>query len=113
MTSITFMELLARQQIGVSPNKIYCTEADYHIALTEDILEDDTEIRREVKKVMEVIVGLLKDKIDTNEFPTSSKRVKTQKYIKTMSCDTQSESTADIIYKIRLMLYFYFLTVMT
>jgi hypothetical protein len=38
-------------------------EADYHIVLTEDVLDDDGELRRGVKKVMEVIVGLLKDRV--------------------------------------------------
>jgi hypothetical protein len=59
--------------------RIYCSKADYHIALTEDILDDDTKLR--VKEVMEVIVGLLKDKIEVADSP-DVKRARTEKYIK-------------------------------
>ncbi|CAG8589887.1 10045_t:CDS:1 [Paraglomus brasilianum] len=48
----------------VHTERIYCTKADYHIALTEDILENDAKLRRGVKKV---IVGLLKDKIKVDD----------------------------------------------
>ncbi|PKY14472.1 hypothetical protein RhiirB3_400334, partial [Rhizophagus irregularis] len=37
-----------------TPERIYCSKADYHITLTEDILDDDAELRCGVKKVMEV-----------------------------------------------------------
>jgi hypothetical protein len=46
--------------------KIYCTKANYHITLTEDILDDDVELRQSVKKVMEVIVGLLMDRVEVD-----------------------------------------------
>ena len=45
-----------------TPERVYCTKADYHIALTEGILDDDEELRQGVKKVMEVVVDLLKDR---------------------------------------------------
>ena len=38
-----------------TPERIYCTKADYHIALTEDVLDNDKELRQGVKKVMEGI----------------------------------------------------------
>ena len=38
-------------------------------------------LRRGVKKVMEVIVGLLKDRVEVDDSP-DSKRVKTEKFIK-------------------------------
>ena len=50
-----------------TPERIYCTKADYHIDLTEDILDDDAKLRREVKKVMGVIVGLLKDRVEVRQ----------------------------------------------
>ena len=42
--------------------KIYCMKANYHIDLIEDILDDDAKLHREVKEIMGVIVGLLKDR---------------------------------------------------
>ena len=62
-----------------TPGKIHCTKADYHIDLTEDIFENDMELRQGVKKVMEVIVGLLMDKIDD---PPMNKKARTEQYIK-------------------------------
>ena len=64
-----------------TPEMIYCSKADYHIDLTEDILDDDAELRRGVKKVMEVIVGLLKDRVEVDDAP-DVKRARTEKYIR-------------------------------
>ena len=58
--------------------RIYC---DYHIVLNEKILKDDAELRRGVKKVMEVIVGLLKDRVEVDGSP-DSKRARMKKFIK-------------------------------
>ncbi|RIA79212.1 hypothetical protein C1645_841243 [Glomus cerebriforme] len=44
------------------------TTADYHIVLTEDILDNDTKLRQGVKEVMEVIVDLLKDRVEDSDF---------------------------------------------
>ncbi|GBC09408.1 hypothetical protein RclHR1_08830010 [Rhizophagus clarus] len=33
-----------------TPERIYCTKADYRIALTEDVLDDDVELRRKLWK---------------------------------------------------------------
>ena len=41
-----------------TPERIDCSKDNYHIALNEKIMKDDAELRRGVKKVMEVIVGL-------------------------------------------------------
>ncbi|CAB4414774.1 unnamed protein product [Rhizophagus irregularis] len=38
--------------IMYTPERIYCTKADYHIDLTEDILDDDTKLCQGVKEVM-------------------------------------------------------------
>ena len=67
--------------IMYTPGRIYCTKADYHIALTEDILDDDEELRRGVKKVMEVVAGLLKDRVEVDDSP-DAKRSRTEKYTK-------------------------------
>ena len=56
-------------------------KADYHIDLTEDILEDDAKLRQGVKEVMVVIIGLLKDRVEVEDAP-DSKRARTKKYIK-------------------------------
>ena len=64
-----------------APERIYCTKVDYHIALTEDILGNDAELSRGVKKVMEVIVGLLKDRVEVDDAP-DHKRARTKKFIK-------------------------------
>ena len=64
-----------------TPERVYCTKADYHIDLTEDILDDDAKLRQGVKKVMGVIVGLLKDRVEVEDAP-DSKRARTKKYIK-------------------------------
>ncbi|RIA88509.1 hypothetical protein C1645_826238 [Glomus cerebriforme] len=67
--------------IMYTPERIYCITAGYHITLTEEILEDEERLRRGVKKVMEVIVGLLKDRIEVNASP-DSRRARMKKYIK-------------------------------
>ena len=59
--------------------RIYCSKSEYHVDLTEDILENDEKLRRGVKKVMEVIVGSLKDRM--NGDAPDSKRLRT-KFIK-------------------------------
>ncbi len=67
--------------IMYTPERIYCSKTEYHVVLTEDILDDDAELRRGVKKVMEVIVGLLKDRVEVDGSP-DSKRARTKKFIK-------------------------------
>ncbi|PKC63927.1 hypothetical protein RhiirA1_537427 [Rhizophagus irregularis] len=67
--------------IMYTPERVYCTKADYHIDLTEDILEDDAKLRQGVKEVMRVIVGLLKDRVEVADSP-DIKRARTEKYIK-------------------------------
>ncbi|RGB38810.1 hypothetical protein C1646_691570 [Rhizophagus diaphanus] len=58
-----------------STESIYCTSrTEYRISLTEDALKDDTELRKNVKRVLEVIVGLLKDRAIGSEEPTTKKR---------------------------------------
>ena len=64
-----------------TPERIYCTKANYHIDLTENILDDDAKLRQGVKEVMEVIVGLLKDRVEVDD-ATDSKRARTKKFIK-------------------------------
>ena len=64
-----------------TPERIYCTKADYHIDLTEDILEDDAKLRQGVKEVMGVIVDLSKDRVGVDDAP-DNKRARTKKFIK-------------------------------
>ncbi|CAG8688324.1 12040_t:CDS:2 [Ambispora leptoticha] len=71
--------------IGISScilrEMVYCAKDDYHVPLTEKILEDDSELRGDVKKVMEVIVGLLKDRVNVDDLP-ASKKARTEQFIK-------------------------------
>src|SRR5436305_8533720 len=58
-----------------STEGIYSTSrTEYRISLTEDALKDDTELRKSVKRVLEVIVGLLKDRAVGSEEPATKKR---------------------------------------
>ena len=61
--------------------KIYCSKDDYHIALNEKIMKDDAELLRGVKKVMGVIVGLLKDRVEVDDSP-DSKRARTKNLLR-------------------------------
>jgi len=54
---------------------IYCTsETEYHISLTNSALKDNSDLKKSVKKVMEIIVGLLKDRITVEKAPDAKKR---------------------------------------
>jgi hypothetical protein len=64
-----------------TPEKIFRSQDEYHITINDTILRNDRKLRKEVKKVIEVIVGLLKDKVEANESP-SCKRIKTNQYTK-------------------------------
>ena len=58
-----------------STEAIYCTSrTEYRISLTEDALDDPTELRKNVKGILEVIVGLLKDRISVSDEPANKKR---------------------------------------
>ena len=59
-----------------STEGIYSTSrTEYRISLTEDVLKDDTELRKNVKRDLEVIVGLLKDlRVLGSEEPATKKR---------------------------------------
>jgi len=50
------------------------TRTEYRISLTEEALKDDTELRKSVKRVLEVIVGLLKDRVSASDEPANKKR---------------------------------------
>ena len=63
------------------PERIYYMKADYHIDLTEDILNDDIKLRQGVKEVMEVIVDLLKDRVEVDD-ALDNKRARIKMFIK-------------------------------
>jgi hypothetical protein len=50
------------------------SRTEYQISLTEDALEDPTELHKNMKRVLEVIVGLLKDRAVGSEEPATKKR---------------------------------------
>jgi len=63
---------------------ISCTsETEYHISLTKAIAKEENEakLRKNVKRVMEVIVGLLKDRVDVEKEP-KKKKARVQEYLK-------------------------------
>ncbi|UZO04616.1 uncharacterized protein OCT59_024991 [Rhizophagus irregularis] len=71
-----------------TPERIYCSKDDYHIALNEKIMKDDAELRRGVKKVMGVIVGLLKDRVEVDDSPdTNSVRPKTHIFLRVVKLE--------------------------
>lgn len=47
---------------------------EYRISLKLDALEDQTELRKSVKRILEVIVGLLKDRMEASDEPASKKQ---------------------------------------
>ncbi|RIB28404.1 hypothetical protein C2G38_2137362 [Gigaspora rosea] len=54
---------------------IYCSsETEYHISLTKSALKDDADLKKYVKRVMETIVGLLKDRIMVEKAPDAKRR---------------------------------------
>ncbi|GBC27771.2 hypothetical protein GLOIN_2v1725482 [Rhizophagus irregularis DAOM 181602=DAOM 197198] len=58
-----------------STESIYSTSrTEYRISLTEDALKDNTELRMNVKRILEVIVGLLKNRVLGSEEPATKKR---------------------------------------
>jgi hypothetical protein len=58
-----------------STEGIYCTsKTEYRISLTEDALKDSTDLRKNVKRILEVIVGLLEDRVSASEEPANKKR---------------------------------------
>src|ERR1043165_355898 len=58
-----------------STEAIYCTsKTEYRISLTEDALDDDTELHKNVKRILEVLVGLLKDRVSVSDEPSSKRR---------------------------------------
>ncbi|POG63590.1 hypothetical protein GLOIN_2v1684954 [Rhizophagus irregularis DAOM 181602=DAOM 197198] len=58
-----------------STEAIYCTsKTEYRISLTEDALKDSTDLRKNVKRILGVIVGLLRDRVSASEEPANKKR---------------------------------------
>ncbi|POG58210.1 hypothetical protein GLOIN_2v1732611 [Rhizophagus irregularis DAOM 181602=DAOM 197198] len=68
------------------PNGLFCTSRNpLNIHFVESALEEDSEDEKElyknVKRVMEVIVGLLKKRVDVEKEP-KNKKAKVQEYLK-------------------------------
>ncbi|CAB4430731.1 unnamed protein product [Rhizophagus irregularis] len=58
-----------------STEGIYSTSrTEYRIPLTENTLKDSTELRKNVKRILEVIVGLLMDRASVSREPATKKR---------------------------------------
>ncbi|UZO17045.1 uncharacterized protein OCT59_008409 [Rhizophagus irregularis] len=47
----------------------YTIKAEYRISLTEDAIKDPTDLCKNVKRILRVIVGLLKDRVKASEEP--------------------------------------------
>ncbi|CAG8528759.1 hypothetical protein C2G38_2182713 [Gigaspora rosea] len=66
----TSMKSSPQPRIGLSSESISCmSEIEYHISLTKAMPkeENEAELHKNVKRVMEVIVGLLKDRVDVEK----------------------------------------------
>jgi mRNA-degrading endonuclease RelE of RelBE toxin-antitoxin system len=50
------------------------SNTEYRISLTEDALKDSTDLCKNVKKILKVIVSLLKDRVSASEEPANKKR---------------------------------------
>ena len=66
-----------------TPDGIYCTSgSEYQINLTKSAIKENPELlRNNVKRVIGIIVGLLKDRVSVDSSPTS-KRARIKKLIK-------------------------------
>ena len=66
-----------------TPDGIFCTSgSEYQINLTKTAIKENPDLlRSNVKRVIGIIVGLLKDKVRVDSFPTS-KRARIKKFIK-------------------------------
>ena len=50
------------------------SKTEYRISLTEDTIKDPTDLRKNVKRILGVIIGLLKDRVSASEEPANKKR---------------------------------------
>ena len=66
-----------------TPDGIFSTSGSkYQINLTKSAVKENPELlRNNVKRVIGIIVGLLKDRVSVDSFPTS-KRARIKKFIK-------------------------------
>jgi len=72
--------------IMYTPERIYSMKADYHIDLTEDILEDDAKLRQGVKEVIGVIISLLKDRVEVdNASDREQKNILRNEYLQSLA----------------------------
>ncbi|RIB17462.1 hypothetical protein C2G38_2037723 [Gigaspora rosea] len=56
-------------------DSIYCTSQKvYRIPLDENSLNDDTELRRNVKEILEIIIGILEDRANVDSSPAKKKQ---------------------------------------
>jgi hypothetical protein len=67
---------LCKQQLtGISSyTTLKASKIEYRISLTEDAIKDPTDLRKNVKRILGVIVGLLKDRVSASEEPANKKR---------------------------------------
>ncbi|RIB12157.1 hypothetical protein C2G38_2249676 [Gigaspora rosea] len=63
-----------------TPERFYRIESEYSIRINRDALKDDSELCKDVKKVVQVLVSLSKDRVEVNESP-DRKRARTKKFI--------------------------------
>ncbi|CAG8758492.1 11433_t:CDS:2, partial [Gigaspora margarita] len=52
-----------------TPERFYRIESEYSIRINKDALKDDSELRKDIKKVVQVLVSLLKDRVEVEESP--------------------------------------------
>ena len=52
-----------------TPERFYRIESEYSIRINKDALKDDSELCKDVKKVVQVLLSLLKDRVEVDESP--------------------------------------------
>jgi len=58
-----------------TPEGVFSTsQTVYNIELSKASIEDDSDLRKGVKKVLQVIVGILKDRVRVEKEPEAKKR---------------------------------------
>ena len=64
------LEIMSSNDVNID----LMSRTEYRISLTEDTIKDPTDLRKNVKRILGVIIGLLKDRVSASEEPANKKR---------------------------------------
>lgn len=107
MHSLNFYAISSRLVISscITPRS-----SEYRISLTEDALDDDTELCKNVKRIVEVFMGLLKDRVSASDEPAFKKRRAEEKIKKKYRyTDIRGVSIENLLFLLFLCIYFLYL----